>query len=277
MKLGGPILSEYKDPESWARACKALDYKAAYCPVTTDTDSSLVRAYAAKAETDGIIIAEVGAWNNPLDSDPVAREKAIEHCVKSLDLAERIGARCCVNISGGRGKKWDGPDSANLAKATFDMIVESVRGIIDSVKPTRTFYTLEPMPWMIPDSIDSYARLIKAVHRKAFAVHLDPVNIITNPRIYFDTTTFLRECFRKLGPWIKSIHAKDIILRDSFTVHLEEVRPGLGTLDYSTFLREASRLDGDVPVLVEHLPNDQEYKLATDYIRSVAKRENLAL
>ena len=34
--------------------------------------------------------------------------------------------------------------------------------IIDAVKPSRTFYTLEPMPWMYPDSAESYAGLIKS-------------------------------------------------------------------------------------------------------------------
>ena len=58
------------------------------------------------------------------------------------------------------------------------------------------------------------------------SVHLDPVNMICSPQRYFNNAAFLRECFAKLGPYIKSCHAKDILLRDTLTVHLDEMRPG---------------------------------------------------
>jgi hypothetical protein len=61
-----------------------------------------------------------------------------------------------VNIAGARGEKWDGPYADNFSQDIFDLIVETVRGIIDAVKPTRTFYTLEPMPYIFPDSADGY-------------------------------------------------------------------------------------------------------------------------
>jgi sugar phosphate isomerase/epimerase len=126
-----------------------------------------------------------------------------------------------------------------------------------------------------PDSPDSYLRLIQAIDRPAFAVHLDPVNMISSPQRYLDNAVFLRECFTKLGPYIKSIHAKDIFLHDTYTVHLEERRPGLGQLDYRTFLQEAAALENDVPLMVEHLPDENEYQLAVDYIRAVARAEKL--
>jgi sugar phosphate isomerase/epimerase len=268
--LGGPVFGDLPDPHSWVAAVQAAGYRAAYCPVPLGADDATIQAYAQAAADAGIIMAEVGAWSNPLSPDAATRQKALDHCKHSLALADQIGARCCVNIAGSRGDQWDAPDPANLTQATFDLIVETVRDIIDSVNPRRTFYTLEPMPWMYPDSVDSYLRLIEAIDRKAFAVHLDPVNIITSPQIYYNNTAFLQDCFARLGPYIKSCHGKDIVLRNTLTVHLEEVRPGLGQLDYATLLREVAAL-GDVPLMIEHLPNEQEYKLAADYIFSIAK------
>jgi sugar phosphate isomerase/epimerase len=268
--LGGPVFGDLPDPQAWVAAVQAAGYRAAYCPVPLSADDATIQAYAQAAADAGIILAEVGAWSNPLSPDAATRQKALDHCKRSLALADQIGARCCVNIAGSRGDQWDAPDPANLTQATFDLIVETVRDIIDSVNPRRTFYTLEPMPWMYPDSVDSYLRLIEAIDRKAFAVHLDPVNIITSPQIYYNNTAFLQDCFARLGPYIKSCHGKDIVLRTTLTVHLEEVRPGLGQLDYATLLREVAAL-GDVPLMIEHLPNEQEYKLAADYIFSIAK------
>lgn len=277
MRLGGPIFDEYDDPQAWVDAVKRWGFRAAYCPVPNDADAATVNAYAAAAEKADIMIAEVGAWSNPLSPDAETRNAAREHCKKSLDLADRINARCCVNIAGSRGERWDGPAAADLTEETFEMIVEMVRDIIDSVKPRRTFYTLEPMPWMYPDSPDSYLRLFRAIERPAFAVHLDPVNMICSPQRYFANTAFLKECFVKLGPYIKSCHAKDILLGDALTVHLSEVRPGLGQLDYRTLLRELAALEQDVPLMTEHLPDEHEYRLAAEYIFSVARRENLVV
>ena len=73
--------------------------------------------------------------SNPISPDPAEGEKAFAKCCDSLRLADRVWARCCVNIAGSRGQKWDGPHPTNLDDTTFQMIVECVRKIIDTVKP----------------------------------------------------------------------------------------------------------------------------------------------
>jgi sugar phosphate isomerase/epimerase len=261
-----------EDPERWIAALRRKGYTAAYCPVGNEAPDDRVQAFAKAAQEAGIVIAEVGAWSNPIGPDATKRRQAVEYCQKQLALADRIGARCCVNIAGSRGPQWDGPHPDNLTGATFDLIVETVRGILDAVKPTRTYYTLETMPWVLPDSADSYLRLLKAIDRPRFAVHMDPVNLINCPARYYDTGAVIRECFAQLGAHVKSCHAKDIALTTRLTVHLDEVRPGLGGLDYATYLKELSRLDQDTPLMLEHLPEDAVYDQAAAHIREVAQR-----
>ncbi|MBC7234500.1 MAG: sugar phosphate isomerase/epimerase [Chloroflexi bacterium] len=277
MRLGGPVFAQNLDPVAWAAAVRAHGYSAANCPVNEKADDATVRAYRRAADAADLVIAEVGAWSNPISPDPEVRRAALELCQTRLDLAERIGARCCVNIAGSRGSVWDGPSPENLSPDTFDLIVETVRAIIDAVKPTRTTYALETMPWIYPDSPDSYLQLIEAIDRPAFAVHLDPVNLVNSPRRYYENAALLRECFQKLGPYIVSCHAKDITLSDQLTVHLDEVRPGLGGLDYGVYLCELSNLPADTPLMLEHLPDEQEYRLAAEHIRSVAERLHIEL
>jgi sugar phosphate isomerase/epimerase len=276
IRLGGPVAGKFTDPAEWIKAVKSLGYSAAYCPVQPGADKQLVRAFREEAERNNIIIAEVGVWNNPLSPDEKTGKEALKKNVDCMQLAEEIGARCCVNIAGARGEIWDGPYPGNYSKDTFGMIVENVRYIIDQVKPVTAFYSLEPMPYMLPDSPDSYLDLIKAVNRKQFGVHLDPVNMISSPQRYYNNGAFLRECFSKLGPYIISIHAKDIIIMPELTLHLEERRPGKGTLDYSVFLQEAARLK-DVPFMLEHLPNQEEYRLAAQYVREVAREAGIVI
>lgn len=275
MRLGGPLFEKYETPDQWVAIMRALGYRAAFCPVETDAPDDLIRAYASAAREADIVIAEVGAWSNPLSPDNATRTAAIEQCKKALALADATGARCCVNISGSRGEKWDGPCANDLTEEMFEMIVEMVREIIDDVRPKQTFYTLETMPWMYPDSADAYLSLLDAIDRPAFAVHFDPVNLICSPQRYFGNTEIIRDFVAKLGPHIKSCHAKDILLQDRLTVHLDEVRPGCGQLDYYTYLGELAKLAGDIPVMMEHLPNAEEYAAAADHIRQIAKEKGL--
>ncbi len=271
IRLGGPVWADPNDIEGWIAAHKTAGYTACYCPFDGSTPREAVEALAEAAAAADLVIAEVGAWSNPLASDDAARKAALERCKQQLDVADRVGARCCVNIAGSRGDKWDGPDARDMTDETFDMIVETVRDIIDAVKPTRTFYTLETMPWMYPHTADSYERLLRAIARERFAVHLDPVNMICSPTLYFNNGAMVRETVQRLGPWIKSCHAKDIILQPNLTTHLDECRPGTGGLDYRAFLESLDALVADVPLMLEHMTADNEYSEAAAYIRSVAR------
>lgn len=276
--FGGPVFTKYKDPDEWVEALKKLKYSAANCPLGPDAGSDVIKAYKIAAQKANIQIAEVGAWSNPIDPDPAKSKMSIEKCIKSLQLADEIGANCCVNISGSRNpEKWHGPHENNLTQETFDLIVEVTRKIIDSVKPKNTFYTLEAMPWLYPDSVDSYEKLNKAIDRKQFGVHFDPVNLVISPQVYFNNGAMISEAFKRLGPYIKSCHAKDILLLDDKTTpHMPEVRPGLGNLDYAVFLRELSKLN-NIPLMMEHLSSAEEYDKAAEYIRYIGSQNGIMI
>jgi sugar phosphate isomerase/epimerase len=271
VRLGSPLPTTWDSPEGWIAALRAAGFRTAYWPLPDDAGDDEVRAYADMAAAAGVSIAEIGAWSNPMSPDDATRAAAVEYCKARLELADRAGARCCVNIAGSlSATSWDGPHPAALTADTFALIVDITRDIIDAVEPRRTSYTLEPMPWSLPDSPDSYLDLLRAIDRPAFAVHLDPVNFINSPAKLYGNAALLRECFAKLGPHIRSVHAKDITIGRELTVHLAEVRPGLGQLDYRVFLGELARIDPDTPILVEHLGEAHEYAAAVAHIRAVA-------
>jgi sugar phosphate isomerase/epimerase len=278
VRLGGPVFEKYNSPEEWVSALKKLGYRAAYCPVSAGADAVLIKAYKTAAAKNDIVIAEVGAWSNPISPNSEEAKKAIQKCIDSLVLADQIGASCCVNISGSRNpKNWAGHHKDNLTDATFDLIVETTRKIIDAVKPKNTYFTLECMPWAYPDSVESYLRLIKAIDRERFAVHLDPVNMVVSPQIYYRNGELIRDSFRKLGPHIRSCHAKDITLReDNYIPQLDEIIAGKGNLDYKVFLTELAKLK-DVPLMMEHLNSAEEYAQAATYIRSVGNAASIDL
>lgn len=277
MRLGGVILKSWSDADEWAALAKEMGYGAVYFPLDYRAPVNEIDRYVAAAKAADLVISEVGVWNNTLDRDPGKREAAVDQAVKQLELADYVGANCCVNIAGSYSEQWDGHHPANLTARAFEEIVETTQRIIDRVKPSRSGYSLEPMPWMYPDSADSYLELIDAIDREAFVAHIDPVNVITSPGLYYNNGAVIREWFEKLGDRIVSCHAKDIIMRQTLTVHLDECRPGLGNLDYESYLSCLATADDRVCLMLEHMSEEQDYIEAARYIRGVADRLGLVI
>ena len=271
MRLGGPVFTDYETPEEWIDALEDLGYTAAYCPVDPDADAATVEAYREAARAADVTIAEVGAWGvNPVDPDADERAAAIDHCARHLALADAVGANCAVNVAGSRGESWTAPHPDNFDAETFDLVVDAVRAIVDEADPDAASYALEAMPAMVPDSVESYRRLLDAVDRDAFAVHFDPVNLVASPRRYADTTGLIERFVDAFGDAIQCVHLKDVAMGDEPLVHLSEVPPGEGNLDYHALLRALDGLDDDLPVMLEHLDGPGAYERAAAHVRDVA-------
>lgn len=275
MRFGGIIFKPWRTPQEWADAAIEAGYSAVYFPVNHTASQQEIDGYKQAAKENDLVICEIGVWNNTLDTNPVTRENNIQYAIHQLELADYVGANCCVNISGSYSDQWDGPHKDNLTQKAFDETVLTTQRIIDAVNPQNTAYSLEPMPWMYPDTADSYLDLIKAIDRKGFAAHLDPVNIICSPQLYYRNGEVIHEWFDKLGPYIRSCHAKDTILSGKLTVHLDECRPGTGALDYETYLRCMSKLDDNVCMMLEHMTDPADYAAATKHLTALA--ENLGI
>ena len=271
IRLGGPIFLKSEDPRELAREHRRLGYSAAYCPAATVENSALIAEIQKAFAAENVVIAEVGAWVNMLDPDAEKRRANLKYVTDRTALAEAVGARCCVDIAGSYDPKiWYAPNPRNLSREFLDATVENCRHVINAVKPTRTKFTIEMMGWNLPDGPDSYLELIRAVDRPAFGVHMDVCNGINSPTRYYRNSEFITECFRKLGPWIASCHAKDLEWKVELNVHFQEVVPGRGQVDYAAYLRELSKLERDAPLMLEHLKTAEEYEEGKKYIQKVA-------
>ena len=294
LRFGGPIFldtsqaagageshgAEATDPEALVRAHQAKGFTAAYAPKVSLEDSDHVRAIREAFQAAGIAIAEVGYWQNLVDTDPETRKTHRQAMVEALALAEELGARCAVDIFGSycHGNGDSKHAAQNFAPAAFDEAVAMARTFIDTVKPKTAFFTYEIFPFNVVDSPKKIHELIRAVDRKQFGVHLDLVNLINSPRAYWTSGDIMCECVKLFGDRIVSAHAKDIRMKEpAISVILEEVLPGQGNLDIAANLRELHKLPHDVPYMMEHLKSEAEYDRATAYIRGVARQEGIAI
>jgi sugar phosphate isomerase/epimerase len=272
IRLGAPVWLESDDPEELARAHRGKGYRAGYCPQIALDDTERIGATERAFARHDVVIAEVGRWVNLLAADPDERRKNLQTVTDGLALAEAVGARCCVDIAGSfNPESWLGPHPENLSERFLDAAVENARAVIDAVKPTRTTFCYEMMAWSLPDSPDAALRLVEAVDRSAFSIHLDPCNLVNSPRRYYTSSDLIRECYSKLGPRVASVHAKDLTWDIEMAVHFREVRPGLGSIDYGVLLAEHARHAPEAPLMLEHLPDEAEYDAARDHVLEVGR------
>jgi len=278
MRLGGPVFVKSKDPQELARAHVAKGYRAAYSPPVSLEDAAGIKAFREAYEKAGLVIAEVGAWGNLVIPNEELRRKRVEFACRQLALADELGALGCVDYAGSFA-----PDDSlnyhpkNFTREGFDIIVETVRHLLNQVKPKRAKFMLECMQWFPPDSVESYVDLILAVNHPMFGVHFDATNLVVSPRIYADTGKLIRTFIERLGPHIVSAHAKDVHHGKGYIVELYECMPGTGQLDYRALVRGLAGLKQDVPLMIEHLANEAEYDQAAAYIRGVAKEVGVSL
>ncbi|MEK7406752.1 MAG: sugar phosphate isomerase/epimerase [Acidobacteriota bacterium] len=277
LRLGGPIFLKSEDPRELAREHRRLGYSAAFCPAAKLEDTARLREIEKAFQAENVVIAEVGAWRNMLDPDPEKRLANFRYVAERLALAEAAGARCCVDIAGSYNPKvWYGPHPKNFSQEFFDATVENCRRLIDEVRPRRTRFAIEMMGWAIPDGPASYLKLVKAVDRKQFGVHIDVANGINSPERFYRNAGFIADCFRALGTWVVSCHAKDLEWVPEMNVHFVEVVPGRGQVDYRAYLSELAKLPVEAPLMIEHLKTPEEYEEGKKYIQGIARELGLS-
>jgi sugar phosphate isomerase/epimerase len=288
-RLGGYGIDYTGDPEAYARAHVEFGYNAAYMPnISIQNREEIAGIVKAMAAAD-VIIAEGGAWRNLIAHDEDARKANLDYAVHQLALADELGARACVAFHGTvghRGDPWQlsdnydyGPHPDNQSQAGFQRAVDTARYVIDAVKPKRAKFSLEMVPWLVTDTAENYLKLLKAIDRPQFGAHVDAVNMVITPRLYFNSGRMIREAFELLGPWIVSCHAKDIVMQGgpgTISFHLDEVPPGEGNLDYAAYVTEIERLGREVPLMLEHF-DVAGYKRGLAHIKMVARGAGVAM
>ena len=267
MRLGTSSPLSHTSPEEWAQNQVKLGCSTVVFPVQSNEDEKKIIAYKDAADKAGLSIAEVGIWRNALAADPDERKRNMDYCVEQLRLADFLGARCAVNVAGAFGERWDGGYRANFTEDAWKQTVSMVQEVIDRADVKNTYFSLEPMPWMIPTGPQEYVKLMEAVGRECFAVHMDIINMINSADRYFNPEEFVDECAEVLGKHIRSCHIKDVHLDSRYTLRLEECGPGEGEFPLRHYVTKMHEIDPDMPVILEHLNTDEEYIRFMTYLK----------
>ena len=197
----------------------------------------------------GIFVGAIACMHYQLLSHPDAavRQRGVESVKRCIRDSHALGAHCIsIHWRPGGAEDWWSEECWNtLVRASEPVFVEAERLGVDI-----GFHSHPLCPW---DSPEQHRRLADEIASPRAKVLVDVVNMMT-ARTCQTTTDFLNHTFDLIGDIIVAAHAKDVRLDPShWVVKIDEVPPGLGTMDFETFMRRLSELDEDLVLTIEHL------------------------
>ena len=240
-------------------------------------DLADVRRVGRICEQAGLEIAQANGSYSDL-VNPHASERA--EGVRTFQALVRIGRiwnAQTVYVRPGslnlRGSWWPHPD--NRSPQTFDRLVEGLSLVCKTAEAEGVTLAIEGHVLSPLYSAQRLRDVLDAVGSPALKINMDPVNFIGTVADVYDTTAVVNELFDLLGADTVALHAKDCALADALVVHIDEVVPGEGTIDYELLL---TRFAEDCPngyVLIEHL-TQEHVPAAQAAILEVAQRLELS-
>lgn len=282
MRLGAYILRPYRNAEEYIALLREKGYRAAYCPeyIQSVHQQAEIDELKSGLHANDITLAEVGTWVNPLSPDRKEREAAEALLIERLALADALEARCCVNVIGSMSKEyWYAPCAQNYTDAFLEAAVSVYQKIIDAVDVKNTRMTFEVMPYCLLDDTQGYLRFLKALDRpQQTGVHLDFANMLHDPRTYYGHRAIFRDAVERLGPQLASVHVKDLRLDpQALNTQIHEVELGCGGLDLGCVLDALAALPDEIPVMLEHLPDERAYDRSAAHLRALADERGYRL
>lgn len=258
-------------PEETVRRIREAGYTSVNTQPSQWTDAELVEMRALLRQYD-VTVFEVGAYDNIIHPDSEKRRSILYKIVKKFEDAEKIGGTMVATVSGSCDPVYlINPHPDNWTPETWKILVSSVKQILKDTAGMDVSLGMEAQVTTNLDGPKAHRRLIDDVGDDRCRVNLDPTNMVSLST-YFHTTDLLNECFDLLGESIMGCHAKDTyILPDKQTVHVQEVCPGKGIMDYETYLVRMSRLKWPRALFPEHI-EPEEYPEADAYIKLIAKK-----
>jgi sugar phosphate isomerase/epimerase len=207
----------------------------------------------------GLVVAQTNGWyENLIDANEATRAEGIRGAAALIRIGRQLDS-CFVYIRPGsmnpKGHWW--PHPANHLPQTFDRLVDTMKKLCVVAEQEGMLLGIEGHVVSTLDTPQRVRDLLDAVGSPALKFNMDPVNFVGTVRDVQDTSRILNELYDVLGKDMIALHAKDCAIQDAHVVHIVEVVPCTGTLNYELLMRRWVECCPDGYFLIEHLPDDK--------------------
>ncbi len=237
------------------------------------------RRVRAILDHEGIVVAQAtGYAPNLVDAEPAIRRDAIARVRRGLAIAQDLGA---VMVNTGVGSHHPtfayGPHPENHSARSIDTLIANLQELCPEAHDRGLLLSLEPHLLTTLSDPDTIRGIAEGVGHPALRINFDPVNLIGTLRDVYDTATALGRIQAIIGPYLgPSAHVKDIRPAPALVLHLDEVPPGEGHLDWDAYFRVCAALGDGAALIVEHLDGVTTER-ALDFVRQQATRCGIEL
>jgi sugar phosphate isomerase/epimerase len=197
------------------------------------------RGVAAAFSAQGVRIAVLGCYVDPLLPDPAGRRAEIERYFKSIDLCDAYEAGMVATETGPR------PGGAAEA-AEFTRIAA---GWAERAEAAGARIAIEPVFGHTVSGPRAAKRLLDDISSPALGIVYDPANLVDPARPGIQAATFAL-ALELLGERIMAIHAKDFIIEGE---RKRSVPPGEGIMEWKAALAGFAGLPLKPPILIEDI------------------------
>ncbi len=226
----------------------------------------------------GLVVAQTNGWYECLiNPDEAVRAEGIRGLSQLVRIGRQLDTRFVYVRPGSinpKGHWWPHPD--NHAPRTFDRLVDSMQQLCRVAQAEGVLLGIEGHVVSTLDTAQRVRDLFDAVGSPMLKFNMDPVNFVGTVRDAHDTARLLNELYDVLGGDMIALHAKDCAIQDAHVVHIVEVIPCTGTMNYELLMRRWVACCPDGYFLIEHLPDDKVL-IALEAIRRVADRLGIPL
>jgi sugar phosphate isomerase/epimerase len=233
--------------------------------------------YGAHARDLGLVIGEVGMWENLMTREPALREGRIGTVRRLLLAAEHMGCRSVVVLAGSHHPSDAAlaPHPDNYTSAYREELRETILRILDDLSIENTRLIVEPWHnnfFYQPEDIRSF---IDEVNHPLLGVHLDQMNMISQQTL-FATAALVEQTFGLLSDRVVSVHMKDLRCdhRHMFLKY-DECPIGDGVMDWGAYLKAVSQLEPDTTCYLEHMSEERDYVMGITRLHWLAGKEGL--
>jgi sugar phosphate isomerase/epimerase len=209
-------------------------------------------------EKQGITIAVLGCYINPIAADDDEREAAMRRFEEYLRYARDFGCPVVGTETG----SYNAPclhHPQTEKEAAFDDLCRFVERMLNTAEKCGSKLGIEPVAWAHTlSSIELTVRLIERFPSPALGIIWDAVNLIPMEGLGDwgnDQGAYFQACLDAFGERIVAVHAKDFVLKpnEQGIPWKQGDLPALsGSLDYKTLLKLLQERKPGVDILLEN-------------------------
>jgi len=259
------ILAAYRPASIQLALAKALSG----APGNGGLNPGYARRIRQILEAQGISIAVLGCYINPVHPDSGERESQLRRFEEHLRFARDFGCALVGTETGSCNADCSfHPDTA--APQTFDLFCSSLERLLATAEKCGSSVAIEAVADQhTVSTIEKMEEVLRRFDSPALKVIYDPVNLIPAMGLAESQERFFTRAFDAFGTRIAAIHAKDFRMEGG--KKNGALPAGTGEMDYPALLRLIGERKPGIDILLEDT-SPASGAGAMEFLRGIAKQ-----